>query len=305
MNYTLHQLAVLLKVRDTGSVTKASEELFLSQPAVSVQLKKLQDQFEIPLFETVGRRISITEFGHEIADTAQRILEEIEAINYKSKTYQGAVAGKLKIGAVSTAKYIVPFFITDFLEKYPSVDLSVDVTNKSTVIKSLESNEIDIAMVSTIPKKIKAHSISLMKNQLYLVGGKDMPDLDKNISKKNLEKHRLIYREHGSATRLAMENYISQRKIQIDKTIELTSNEAIKQAVIAGLGVSIMPLIGIQDSLTSGDLKIIPAKGLPVETYWNIIWMKSKNLSIASKTFIEFVKTHRTQIIAEHYGYVE
>jgi DNA-binding transcriptional LysR family regulator len=304
MNYTLHQLQVLLKIRETGSVTKASEELYLSQPAVSIQLRKLQEQFEIPIFEIVGRKISITEFGHEIADTAERIMTEIEGINYKSKIYSGEVAGKLKMAIVSTAKYIFPYFVTDFTKLHPGVDLIIDVTNKSTVIKSLEDNETDLAMVSTIPPKLKVNSVPLMKNQLYLVAGKQYGQFTKPISNKDFMKMPLIYREHGSATRLAMENYLSKRKISTSKKMELSSNEAVKQAVIAGLGVSIMPLIGIQESLESQELQIIPAKGLPLETNWNIIWLKSKNLSQVSKSFIEYVEQHKNHIIKKHFNYL-
>lgn len=304
MNYTLHQLQILLKIRETGSVTKASEQLYLTQPAVSIQLRKLQEQFEIPIFEIVGRKISITEFGNEIADTAQRIVDEIEGINYKSKIYSGEIAGKLKMAIVSTAKYALPYFVADFVKKHPGVDLIIDVTNKYSVIKSLENNDTDLAMVSTIPPKLKLKSISLMKNQLFLVAGKDFKPHQKPISNKSFVELPLIYREHGSATRLAMENYLSKRKISTLKNMELTSNEAVKQAVIAGLGVSIMPLIGIQDSLESGELHIIPAKGLPLETNWNIIWMKSKNLSQVSKSFIKYVEDHKNEIIKKHFQYL-
>ncbi len=304
MNYTLHQLQILLKIRETGSVTKASEQLYLTQPAVSIQLRKLQEQFEIPIFEIVGRKISITEFGHEIADTAQRIVDEIAAINYKAKTYNGEVAGKLKMAIVSTAKYSLPYFAAGFVKKHPGVDLVIDVTNKSAVIKSLENNDTDLAMVSTIPPKLKCKSISLMKNQLFLVAGTAFKTYSKNIDNNSFRNLPLIYREHGSATRLAMENYLSQRKISTSKNMELTSNEAVKQAVIAGLGVSIMPLIGIKNSLKTGELHIIPAKGLPLETNWNIIWMKSKNLSKVSKSFIEFVEQSKEDIIHQHFSYL-
>jgi DNA-binding transcriptional LysR family regulator len=304
MNYTLHQLQILLKIRETGSVTKASEELYLSQPAVSIQLRKLQEQFDIPIFELVGRKISITEFGHEIADTAARIMTEIEDINYKSQIYSGEVAGKLKMAIVSTAKYIFPYFMTDFTRQHPGVDLIIDVTNKSNVIKSLENNEIDLAMVSTIPKKLKVNSVRLMQNQLFLVGGKEYGHYDKPITNKQFMELPLIYREHGSATRLAMEHYLTKRKVSTIKKMELTTNEAVKQAVIAGLGISIMPLIGIQDSLENKELRIIPARGLPLETNWNIIWMKSKNLSRVSKNFINYVEEQKSAIIKKHFHFL-
>ncbi|MEW7278023.1 LysR family transcriptional regulator [Aquimarina sp. 2201CG1-2-11] len=305
MNYTLHQLEIFKKIAELKSVTKASEALFLTQPAVSIQLKNFQEQFDIPLFEVVGRKLYITEFGEEIALAAQKILDEVKAINYKSLNYQGKLSGALKIAIVSTAKYAMPYLLSGFLDKNEGVDLTMDVTNKASVIRSLENNEVDFAMVSTIPKKLAIERIELMKNKLFLVGSKENIDVSKNISKKSFEKLPLIFRENGSATRLAMENYITKSKIKVFKKMELTSNEAVKQAVIAGLGVSVMPLIGIKNSLNMFELQIIPAKGLPIQTNWNLIWLKSKNLSMVAKSFVDYINENKESIINEHFGWFE
>lgn len=305
MHYTLHQLEIFEKIATLRSVTKAAEALFLTQPAVSIQLKNFQDQFTVPLFEVVGRQLYITEFGEEIVIAARKILEEVRAIEYRSQTYQGKIAGKLKIAAVSTAKYAMPYLISEFIHAHPDVDLVMDVTNKAAVIKSLENNEADIAMVSTIPKKLAINRIELMKNKLFLIGGKDIKPVNNHISKKDFEKLPLIFREQGSATRLAMEQYITKRKFTINKKMELTSNEAVKQAVIAGLGVSIMPLLGIKGSLAAQDVQILHAKGLPIETNWNLIWLKSKNQSIVVKEFINHILKEKDRIIDEHFGWFE
>ena len=201
MNYTLHQLEIFLKVSELKSVTKASEALYLTQPAVSIQLKKFQDQFNIPLFEVVGRKIYITDFGDEIAIAAKKILAEVESINYKALSFQGELAGKLKIAIVSTAKYAMPYFLADFMKEHTGVDLIMDVTNKAEVIRSLENNEVDLAMVSTIPKKLKVNRIELMENRLYMVGHKNYKLKGSYLSKKEFEQLPLIYREQGSATR--------------------------------------------------------------------------------------------------------
>lgn len=305
MNYTLRQLEIFKKVSDLKSITKASEELYLTQPAVSIQLKKLQDQFNIPLFEVVGRQLFITEFGKEIVEVAEKILEEVQIIKYKSLTYQEKLAGKLKIAIVSTAKYAMPYILSNFINTNSGVDLTMDVTNKSSVIKSLEDNEVDFAMVSTIPKNLKIDRIELMKNKLFLVGANRQTRPSKSISKKDFEKQPLIFREYGSATRLAMEDYLASRQILVTKKMEFTSNEAVKQAIIAGLGVSIMPLIGIKNSLQTGELQIIPSKGLPIETTWNLIWLKSKNLSRVAKAFIGYLQENKHSIISENFGWFE
>ncbi len=305
MNYTLHQLEVFLKITELQSVTRASEALYLTQPAVSIQLKKFQEQFKIPLFEVVGRRIYITEFGEEVAQAAKKIMEEVKAIDYKALSFQGELAGKLKIAIVSTAKYVMPYFISDFINKNMGVDLVMDVTNKDNVIRALENNEVDFAMVSTIPKKLKINRIELMKNELFMVGGKDYKHKGKYLSKTEFQKLPLIYREQGSATRLAMEKFIDSMKISTYKKMELTSNEALKQAVISGLGYSIMPLIGIKNAISIGELQIIPVKGLPITTTWNLVWLSSKNITNISKRLIEHINENKQLLIDKHFGWLD
>jgi DNA-binding transcriptional LysR family regulator len=302
MTYTLHQLEIFRKVAEVKSVTKASEQLFLTQPAVSIQLKNFQDQFNLPLFEVVGRKLYITEFGEEISETAFKILEQVEAINYKSAIFEGKLAGKLKIAMVSTAKYVMPYFLADFIKENQMVDLTMDVTNKMKVIRSLENNECDFALVSTIPKKLNIERIELMKNKLYFVVKKDY-DTSKKTMLNDLNKSLFIFRENGSATRLTMEMYLIKHKIAIHKKMELKSNEAVKQAIIAGLGISIMPIIGIKNELQKGDLQILDIEDLPIETYWNLIWLKSKNLSSVAKAFKKHIEKNKEKVINEHFNW--
>ena len=305
MNYTLHQLEIFYKISELKSVTKASEELFLTQPAVSIQLKKFQDQFKNPLFEVVGRKIYITEFGEEIAKAATKILEDVQALNYKALSFQGELAGKLKISIVSTAKYAMPYFLADFIGQHAGVDLVMDVTNKAEVVRSLENNDVDFAMVSTIPKNLKIDRVQLMENKLYLVGGRQYRHVSDNVSPKMLEQLPLIYREQGSATRNAMERFMTSHKISTYKKMELTSNEAVKQAVVAGLGFSIVPLIGIKNELINGDLQIIPVKDLPIVTNWNLIWLSSKNLSSIAKRFVEHINDNKSGIMETHFNWFQ
>jgi DNA-binding transcriptional LysR family regulator len=302
MTYTLHQLEIFRKIAELKSVTKASEQLFLTQPAVSIQLKNFQNQFNLPLFEVVGRKLYITEFGEEISETAFKILEQVEAINYKSAIFEGKLAGKLKIAMVSTAKYVMPYFLADFIKENEMVDLTMDVTNKMAVIRSLENNECDFALVSTIPEKLNIERIELMKNKLYFVVKKDY-DTSKKTMLNDLNKSLFIFRENGSATRLTMERYLIKHKITIHKKMELRSNEAVKQAVIAGLGISIMPIIGIKNELQNGDLQILNIEDLPIETYWNLIWLKSKNLSSVAKAFKKHIEKNKEKVINEQFNW--
>jgi DNA-binding transcriptional LysR family regulator len=295
MNYTINQLIIFLKVVETRSITKASEELFMTQPAVSIQLKNFQNQFKVPLTELSGRNIQITDFGHEIAEIASTVIEELETLKFRTKEYEGKVTGRLKISAASTAKYVIPYFLSDFLEKYSGIDLLLDVTNKTKVLEHLKDNTIDFAIVSVLPHEVAVNEELLLENQLFLVGTNENAALKKP----------LIYREEGSATRMEMERYFKDQMTKKRKQIELTSNEAVKQAVLAGLGHSILPLIGIKNELLNGSLKIINKKGLPLKTDWRIIWLKNKKLSPVAKAYLEFIKRDKERILKSHFSWYQ
>ena len=305
MNYTLNQLRIFLKIAEVQSVTKASEELFLTQPAVSIQLKKFQDQFSVPLTEVVGKQLYITDFGKEIAQTAEKILNEVEAINYKTMIYKNQLAGRLKVSVASTGKYVMPYFLSGFMRRHRGVDLVMDVTNKTLVVKSLEQNEVDFSLVSVIPDQLNTNRLELLQNKLYLVGSPKLRDGKKLSVQKIFEKYPVIYREPGSATRNAMENFIKSKKLPSSKKIELTSNEAVKQAVVAGLGFSIMPLIGLKNVLRHNELEIIPVKGLPIITHWNLVWLSAKKLSPLAEAFLKYVEEEKEQIIQQEFGWYE
>jgi DNA-binding transcriptional LysR family regulator len=304
MHYTLHQLQIFLQIVEKRSITKASEALFLTQPAVSIQLKKLQDQFPIPLTEVIGRQLYVTDFGDEIASVAQRILEEVQVIDYKTNQYQGKLAGKLKLSIVSTGKYVMPYFLSGFLNEHTGVEFSMDVTNKKTVIQDLEQNKVDFALVSVLPDHLDLNTLPLMKNELYLVGSSDREKNRKGKKELIFSEEPLLYREQGSATRNAMENFIQGKNLMTNKKIELTSNEALKQAVIAGIGYSIMPMIGIRNAVEKGEINVIPYKGLPIQTQWNLIWLKKKKLSPAAVAFKEYILENKDQITAKYFDWV-
>lgn len=294
MNYTINQLNVFLKVVENKSITKAAEQLYMTQPAVSIQLKNFQNQFKVPLTELVGRNIHITDFGLEIAQIAERALQELDTLQFRTKEYEGKLTGRLKISAVSTGKYLIPFFLSDFLDAHKGIDLLLDVTNKTKVLESLKKNEIDFALVSVLPEGFEVHQNILIENKLYLVG----------TPLNSKQRKPFIFREEGSATRQAMESYL-QEDSKKRKKLELTSNEAVKQAVIAGLGHSILPIIGIKNELQNESLKIIERKGLPLKTEWRIIWLKNKKLSPVAKEYLKFIETEKQNVLNKHFSWYQ
>jgi LysR family transcriptional regulator, low CO2-responsive transcriptional regulator len=300
MNYTLHQLRIYLIVTETLSITKTAEKLNLTQPAISIQLKNFQDQFDYPLIEIINKKIQVTGLGKEIAIAAESIISEIDNINYKSQNYKNKLAGHLKIAIVSTGKYIMPYLIADYLKENIGVDLTMDVTNYSKVLSSLLQYEIDFALISHDPENIKFEKFELISNELFLVGNNTMTS--PTIGNKSVSDSTFLFREEGSRTRLVMENFITKNKIKIKKKIELTSNEAVKQAVIAGLGVSIMPLIGIRKEIENGTLKILPMKGLPIQTTWRLIWLKEKKLSPIAESYLNYLTKEMENIIQNYFA---
>ncbi len=304
MNYTLHQLQVFAKVVQLKSVTKASEELFMTQPGVSIQLKNFQDQFEIPLTEVVGRQLYVTEFGMEIYHMAERIINEVYAINYKTLAFKGHLTGRLLISVVSTGKYVMPYFLGEFMKQHEGIDLVMDVTNKLKVTNSLINNEIDFALVSIVPDGLSVNEEVLIDNELYLIGSKNVSGYKTEVTKSELLKMPFIFREEGSGTRKVMEDYLMKNKIQFRKKMELTSNEAIKHALIAGLGYSIMPLIGIRNEIQKGELKIIKAAGFPIRTKWRIIWLKSKKLSPVANAYLEYITKYKSEIVDKQFKWM-
>lgn len=305
MNFTLHQLQVFVKIAENQSITKAAEELHLTQPAVSIQLKNFQEQFEIPLTEVINKQLFITDFGKEIVRAAQNILNEAHAINFKTAAFEGSLTGKLKVSVVSTGKYVMPYFLSGFIQQHPGIELVMDVTNKQRVLESLRENEVDFSLVSVLPEAMKIEKLDLLSNKLYLVGNTRRTFRKTHYAQTIFQELPLIFREKGSGTRQTMEQFIQGNKVSVVRKLELTSNEAVKQAVIAGLGYSIMPLIGIKNELQNGLLQIIPVRGLPVQSTWSLIWQRDKKHGPAAKAFLEYLEAHSLEIMEKTFGWYE
>jgi len=299
MNYTLHQLHVFLKVVDLQSVSRAAEALYLTQPAVSIQIKKLQNQFELPLTEIVGKKIYITDFGNVIAEKCRSIVTTAEEIKMMAADYKGMITGKLKFSVVSTGKYVMPFFLKSFMDTYPGIDISIDVSNRNTVVNDLQKNQTDFALVSVIPKSIKLNKIELMENRLYFMGKNTEENKIEKV--KDLEKVNLLFREEGSATRTVMESYLTTHKIQVKNTMELVSNEAIKQAIYADIGFSLMPIIGLRGALNTEEVKIYPLKGLPIVTQWNLVYLSEKKKTPAHQAYEDYLLKNKDKLVQENF----
>ncbi len=306
MNFTLHQLRVFSMIVEKQSITKASEELHMTQPAVSIQLRKLQEQFDIPLTEVIGRKIHITDFGRELYGIAQKVLGEINSINYHSLNFKGILAGKLRIAVVSTGKYVMPWFLRDFLHANPGIDLEMDVTNKRKVITSLEENDVDFALVSVLPQQLAVHEEPILPNKLYLFGPAKASLQQKGRQNASVFKELpLIFREEGSGTRFAMQEYFHKAHIRPKISLSLTSTEAVKQAVIAGLGFSVLSIFSLKNELKQKEVKVIPVKGFPLHSHWRLIWLQKKQLSSVANAYLHYIRKNKSRIAREHFAWAE
>lgn len=306
MNFTLHQLKVFSVIVEKRSITKAAEELNMTQPAASIQLRNFQDQFDIPLTEVIGRQLYVTNFGYEVYQIAEEILNQIENINYKTEAFKGLISGKLRISVVSTGNYVMPYFLNGFLKKHPQIDLTLDVSNKTKVINDLENNQVDFALVTVNPTHLEIYEERIMINKLYLVAAyNNKIEISKPEGKKVFNRIPLIFREDGSGTRFTMQQFFAEEEIQPSIKLELSTNEAIKQAVIADIGMSIVSLLSIKNELSQNELKIIPVKGLPLESHWKLIWLQKKSLSPVAEAFLDYVRKEKDLVYQNYFNWME
>ncbi len=306
MNFTLHQLRVFLVVTEKKSITLAARELNMTQPAVSIQLKNLQDQFDLPLTEVIGRKLYITDFGKEIERIANRVLNEVDAIKDQSLRFQGILSGKLRIATVSTGKYIMPYFLRKFLSENHQVELEMEVSNKNTVLEGLRNNEVDFALITVLPTDIDLYEEILMPNRLFLFGASENALPTTEAAGATLFKELpLIFREEGSGTRHTMQQYFQKANISPRVGLSLSSNEAVKQAVLAGLGYSVLPLVSVGDELNLNKIAIIPVKGFPLRTQWRLVWLQKKQLTAVAASFLKYMREHKQEIYQTHFAYLE
>ncbi len=306
MNITLHQLKAFQAIAKFQSITKAAEAMSMTQPAVSIQLKNLQEQFEVPLTEIIGKRIHITEFGQELVDTADRIFGELGQIEEKMLELKGLSGGRIRISAVSTGKYIIPYLMADFMKIHPHVEISLEVSNRYKVMAHLQENSTDLALVSLWPDELDLESIQLADNKWFLACSQENKKAyTAHIQAGNWKKIPFLLREKGSGTRTMMERFFQDRDIQVESNLELATNEAVKQAVMAGLGASLLSNFSMAQEIKEGRIALLELPGLPLKADWNLIWLKQKKHSPAVKAFIRWLSENRKEVFSKHFPTLE
>ena len=292
MNITFRQLRLFLALAETGGVSAAARMVHVTQPTASMGLKEITDAVGVPLYEVVARKVHLTQMGHELAKTARAISTEWESFEQEVHGVKGLTQGKLKVAVVSTAKYFVPRILGTFCAKYPQIDISLEVLNRDGVVKRLEENLDDLYIMSQPPLHLDLEDEVFMPNPLLLVASKNHAFAKKkNFDISLLRNEKFIFREKGSGTRMTTDAHLKRLKFKPDVRLELGSNEAIKQAVIGGLGIAVLSRYSLGDKSDQEEVAILKCKEFPIQSSWHIVSPKGKKLSPIATIF----KKHLSQ----------
>ena len=302
-NVTLRQMRVFTTVARHLSFTRAARELHLTQPAVSQQIKLLEAEVGMPLFEQIGRKVQLAPAGTELLRYAHQTIELLREAAESLAAMRGLKRGVLQLGAVSTAKYFAPSLLSAFTPAYPEVTIKFAVGNREEVIKHLAGNEIDLAIMGRPPRELDTDAAAFAKHPLVIIASPSHPLAGKRkIPLRQLAGEQFLIREEGSGTRASMEHVFRERRIPFRVSMEVSSNETIKQAVMAGMGISFLSAHTVGLELAAGKLAILDVAGLPIMRDWYVIHLREKRLSPIAGAFRQFLLERAAGIIHASVG---
>ncbi len=297
---TLHQLQVFEAIARSGSFTRAAEELFLTQPTVSQQMKQLTLAVGMPLYEMVGKRLYLTDAGKEVLTVCKDISERLSQMEMTLADLKGLKQGNLRLAVTTTAKYFVPRLLGPFRQCYPGIKIFLQVTNRQRLLQRLTENLDDLYILGQPPSNLDISLCPFLENPLVAIAPYNHPlAKQKNIPLQRLAEEPFIMREFGSGTRMAVESFFAKNKATLKVEMEIGSNEAIKQAIVGGLGVSILSRYVLALEGIKGPLTILDVEGFPLQLHWYILYPASKQLSIVARTFLEYLLDEGKRIAAQ------
>jgi len=299
MNLTFRQLRIFEAVVRHLSYTRASEELHLTQPAVSMQIKQLEQAVGLPLFEQLGKKIFLTDAGQEFSRYAFAITAQLDELDQVVDEMKGLKRGRLVIAVASTANYFVPRLLATFCQRHGDVTVSIDVTNRQQLLKGLAENRPDLVIMGQPPAEMALVAERFMENPLVVIAPLDHPlARDREIPLERLRGETFLVREEGSGTRSAMERFFAANNLSLSTAIEMSSNEAIKQGVEAGLGLGLVSLHTLEMELALKRLVVLDVVKFPIMRYWYIVYREGKRLPLVAQSFREFVLKEAQDILS-------
>jgi len=289
---TLRQLQVFEAVARLGSFTRAAEELFLAQPTVSMQLKKLADTIGLPLFEQIGIRIQLTDTGREVYAACQEVFHALANLEMKVADLKGVKRGRLRLGVITSAKYLAPHLLGQFGRLHPGIGFALKVTNRERLLERIANYEDDLYILGQPPQEIEVEAYPLVPTPLVVMASRDHPLAGQpGISLKRLLEEPFILREPGSGTRDALLRLLAEKGLNPPLVrMEFASNEAIKLAIVAGLGISVLSLHSLVLEGTSGPIAVLDVQGFPIQRHWYLAHPKGRKPSLVARAFLDFVK---------------
>ena len=301
---TLHQLRVFEAAARHGSFTRAAEELFLTQPTISMQIKQLTKSVGIPLFEQVGKRLYLTEAGRELFTTCKEIFDTLAQFEMKVADLKGLKQGQLRLSVITTAKYFVPRLLGSFCQLYPGIEISLQVTNHEGILERMGNNQDDLYIMSQVPDHLDVHCEAFLENPLVVLAPVNHPlASEKNIPISRLASEPFIMREPGSGTRRAVQKLFDEEEVDVKVKLELGSNEAIKQAIAGGLGISVLSSHTLMPY--AEDLTILDVEHFPIKRNWYMVYPNGKQLSIVGHTYFEYLLEAAKQFASETVVYAK
>jgi LysR family transcriptional regulator, low CO2-responsive transcriptional regulator len=292
LHLTLRQLRIFESVSRHLSFSRAADELHLTQPAVSMQVKQLEDSVGLPLFEQIGKKIFLTEAGQEMYHHCRIIGQQLRDAEDALMMLKGVSSGKLSIALLSTAKYFAPALLAGFCKRYPGVQLKLAVSNRETLLRELADNAFDIAIMGRPPDGLPTVAEPFAKNPHVVVAPADHPlARSRRIPLERLARETFLLREQGSGTRYLLERLFAEKELPLNAGMEMSSNETIKQAVMAGMGISLLSVYTVLMELKLGRLVVLNVAGLPIVREWCVVHREKKRLSPVALAFKDFM-TH-------------
>jgi DNA-binding transcriptional LysR family regulator len=289
-NYTLKQILTFIEVARQKSVSKAAERLFVTQPAVSMQIRQLEDAFGLALIEPHGRNIRLTAAGQEFVTHAISAMSQLKDLEASMAGHVGLSKGHIELAVVSTAKYFMPMLLVRFGKQLPGIDISLHIDNRENILGMLSRNEVDLVVMGRAPENLDCEASAFATNPLGIVSSPDHPlSRSKRVQISMLQDHGFVVREPGSGTRAAMERLFGQHDMKPKVVMEMPSNETIKQAVMAGMGLSFLSLRTVRHELAGGHLALLDITGMPLVGHWYVTHLAAKKLSPAARAFKAFL----------------
>lgn len=287
---TLRQLEILLAVHDQGGINGAARALYLTQPTVSTQMKKLSEAIGVPLYNIVQRKLVFTDAGLELVRTAVEVLDSFARLDHSLKDMRELKSGTLRLAVVTTSQYFIPHLLGPFCERYPGIDVQLKVGNRQQTIDRLRRGVDDFFVFSHPPRDIDTESIEFLANPLVAIAHQDHPLAKrKRLTLNHLIEEPFLIREQGSGTRHALEEFLRERGVQLNIKMTIESNEAIKHSVMSNLGISILSAHTLAYGGSAGLVKL-PVKELPIQSHWFFVWSKHARRTVISSEFLEYVE---------------